>query len=77
MYFLYKNESRIFKLVEITIGRRLRKKEKNRGDEPIQVIIHMYMEMSQGNSLYSYLKQIKLSVFFFTKSEKRRAEQVV
>jgi hypothetical protein len=26
-------------------------------DERIQVIIHTYMEMSQGNSLYSYLKQ--------------------
>jgi hypothetical protein len=30
---------------------------KNRGDESIQVIIHIYIEMSQGNSLYSYLKQ--------------------
>jgi hypothetical protein len=27
---------------------------KNR-DEPIRVIIHIYMEMSQGNSLYSYI----------------------
>jgi hypothetical protein len=40
MYFLYKNEYRIFKPVEITIRRRLREKEKNRGDEPIWVIIH-------------------------------------
>jgi hypothetical protein len=47
MSFLYKNEYRIFKPVEFTIGR----KEKNRGDEPIQVVIHLYMEMSQGNSL--------------------------
>jgi hypothetical protein len=43
MYFLYKNEDRIFKPVEITI----RRKQKNGGDEPIQVIIHTYMEMSQ------------------------------
>jgi hypothetical protein len=37
------------------------------------------MEMSQGNSLCSYLKQAKLSVFFFpfTKSENRREEQVL
>jgi hypothetical protein len=40
MYFLYKNEYRIFRPVEITIRRRLRWKEKNRGDEPIQVLIH-------------------------------------
>jgi hypothetical protein len=36
------------------------------------------MEMSQGNSLCSYLKQTKMSFFFsFTKSENRRAEQVL
>jgi hypothetical protein len=33
------------------------------------------MEMSQGNSLYSYLKQTKMS--YFTKSENRRAEQIL
>jgi hypothetical protein len=34
--------------------------------------------MSQGNSLYNYLKQIKMSFFFsFTKLENRRAEQVL
>jgi hypothetical protein len=32
------------------------RKGKNGGDEPIWVIIHSYMEMSQGNSLFSYLK---------------------
>jgi hypothetical protein len=32
------------------------RKKKNREDEPIQVITHIYMEMSQGNSLCSYLK---------------------
>jgi hypothetical protein len=35
------------------------------------------MEMSQGNSLYSYLKQTKWHFFLFTKSENRRAEQVL
>jgi hypothetical protein len=34
------------------------------------------MEMSQGNSLYSYLKQ-KRHFFFFIKTENRRAEQVL
>jgi hypothetical protein len=32
MYYLYKNEHRIFKPVEITIRRELGRKEKNRGD---------------------------------------------
>jgi hypothetical protein len=36
----------------------------------------MEMEMSQGNSLCSYLKQTKIE-FFFTKSENRRVEQVL
>jgi hypothetical protein len=48
--------------------------KKNR-DEPIQVKIDIYMEMSQGNSL----KQ-KMSSFFFcssTKSENRRVRQVL
>jgi hypothetical protein len=34
------------------------------------------MERSQGNSLYSYLKQQKI-FFSFTKLENRRAEQVL
>jgi hypothetical protein len=38
---------------------------KIRGDEPIWVIIHIYMEISQGNSLCSYLKQNKNVIFFF------------
>jgi hypothetical protein len=45
IFFLYKNEYRTFKPVETTIRRG--RKEKNRGDEPIQVITHIYMEMSQ------------------------------
>jgi hypothetical protein len=39
--------------------------KKNRGDKTIQVIIHIYMEMSQGNSLCSYLKPAKMSFFSF------------
>jgi hypothetical protein len=35
------------------------------------------MEMSQGNSLYTYLKQTDMSFFSFTKSENRRAEWVL
>jgi hypothetical protein len=35
----------------------------NRGDEPIQVIMHVYMEMSKLKSLYSYLIQTKMSIF--------------
>jgi hypothetical protein len=35
------------------------------------------MEVPQRNSLCSYLKQAKLSFFSFTKSENRRAEQVL
>jgi hypothetical protein len=46
MYFLYKNEYTIFKPVEITTRRGLSREEKNRGDEPIWVIIHIYMELS-------------------------------
>jgi hypothetical protein len=44
--------------------------KKNRGDEPIVVIIHIYMEMSQGHSLCSYLKQTKIS--FFSLSQNQR-----
>jgi hypothetical protein len=43
------------------------RKEKNTGDEPIPVIKHIYMEVSQGNSLCSYLKQKCL----FSKTENR------
>jgi hypothetical protein len=33
--------------------------------EPIQVTVYIYMEMSQGNSVCSYLKQVKMSLFYF------------
>jgi hypothetical protein len=39
--------------------------KKNRGDEPIWAIIHIYMEVPQRNSPRSYLKQAKMSFFFF------------
>jgi hypothetical protein len=40
--------------------------KKMKGDKPIEDI-NMYMEISQGNSLcsYLYLKQTKMSFFFF------------
>jgi hypothetical protein len=63
MYFLCKNEYRILKPIEITISRDKGRKKKNRGDERIRVIIHTYVEMSQKNSLHSYLKQTKCLFF--------------
>jgi hypothetical protein len=41
--------------------------KKIRGDKPSGVIIHIYMEISQGNSLcsYLYLKQAKMSFLIF------------
>jgi hypothetical protein len=49
MYFLCKNEYRILKPVEVMIRKGLIKVKNSRidGDEPIWVIIHIYMEMSQ------------------------------
>jgi hypothetical protein len=39
---------------------------------------NIHIEMSQGNSLYSYLKETKMSFFFsFTKLQNRRAEQAL
>jgi hypothetical protein len=35
------------------------------------------MDMSQGNTLGSYLKETKMSFFSFTKFKNRRAEQVL
>jgi hypothetical protein len=44
MYFLFKNEYRNFKPVEITI----KKVERRKIEEmPIQVIIHIHVEVSQ------------------------------
>jgi hypothetical protein len=54
--------------------------KKIRGDKPIEVIIHICMEISLGNSLCSYLyfkqaKKVFLFIFYLfssTKSEKKR-----
>jgi hypothetical protein len=45
---------------------------KIRREKPIRIIIHIYMGISQGNSLY--LTQAKMSFFLFssTKSKNRR-----
>jgi hypothetical protein len=56
--------------------------KKIREDKPTGVIIHTYMEVSQGNSLCSYL-YLKLKchdfhfIFSLTKSENRKEEQVL
>jgi hypothetical protein len=47
------------------------RKEKNRGHEPIWAIIHTLMK----KSLYSYLKQTKMT--FFQKTENRKVKQVL
>jgi hypothetical protein len=55
--------------------------KKIRGDKPVGSIIHIYMEISQGNSLcsYLYLKKAKMSFFLFssTKLENKRVEHVL
>jgi hypothetical protein len=61
--------------METTIRRHYDRKQKNRGDIHLNAYIYIFMAISQGNSLCSYL-QIKLS-FFFTKIENRRAEHVL
>jgi hypothetical protein len=59
--------------------------KRTRGDEPIGAVIHICKEISQGNSLcsYIYLKLANHHVFLFifylfssTKSENKRVEQV-
>jgi hypothetical protein len=56
--------------------------EEMRRDEPFGVTLHLYLEISHGNSLdgYLYLKQtkflfLKFSLFSFTKLDNRRVEQ--
>jgi hypothetical protein len=60
--------------------------KKIRGDKPVGVVVHICKDILQGNSLcsYLYLKQVKMScisfylfLVFSTKSENRRAEQVL
>jgi hypothetical protein len=47
--------------------------KKNRGDEPVGVIIHIHIGISQGNFLcsYLYLKQAKMSFYFFLLQNQR------
>jgi hypothetical protein len=46
--------------------------------EPNWAIIHIYVEVSQGNSLCGYLKQPKMSYFFsFSKLENWKADWVL
>jgi hypothetical protein len=49
------------------------KKKKNRGNEPLWVIIHTHMEMLQGKSLCSYLKQTNTSFFFIYKVRENKS----
>jgi hypothetical protein len=67
IYSLYKNEYRNLKAAETTIRKGPTRMKKIRGDKPIEVITHTHTEVSQGNSLcsYLYLKQAKMSHFFF------------
>jgi hypothetical protein len=58
--------------------------KKNRGDEPIIIIIHIYMDMSQGYFLcsYLYLKKGKISFhssFFycFYKTGERKGRNIL
>jgi hypothetical protein len=45
--------------------------EKNVGDKPVWFIIHIYMEVSQGNSLSSYLDKQRCLFFFLRRSEEQ------
>jgi hypothetical protein len=54
---------------------RMKKIRGNRGDEPSWVITHTYMEISQENSLFSYLyfkpaKHVFLSFFFILQNQR-------
>jgi hypothetical protein len=48
--------------------------KKHRTDEPTGIIVHIYMEISQENSLCShlYLKQAKMSFFSFLPLQNQR-----
>jgi hypothetical protein len=63
MYVLEKGLCKIFHF-SVSLKTKYREYKKNRRDKLVSVIIHTYMEMSQGNCLCSYLKQTKMSFFF-------------
>jgi hypothetical protein len=54
--------------------------KKIRGDKPVGIVIHIYREISQGNSLCSYLRKLKccsicfiFSSFVFYKIRKQES----
>jgi hypothetical protein len=51
MYYLARMNIGFLNLLKPPEEGDIGRKDKNRGDEPTQVIIHIYMEMSPGNSL--------------------------
>jgi hypothetical protein len=53
------------------------RKKKNRGDESIWAIIHIYMEVPQESPCVAILSKQKCHFVSFTKSENQRAEQVL
>jgi hypothetical protein len=69
MYSQYKNKYRIFKLVEITIRKRLRKKKKKRGTKS------GYNTYIHGSAII--LNNQKCLFFSFKKSENRKVKQVL
>jgi hypothetical protein len=66
MCSLYRNKYYNLKLAEATMGRGLEVKRSGR-DEPIWVVIHMCMEITQRTSPYSYpyLKTSKNAMYRF------------
>jgi hypothetical protein len=72
IYSPCKNEYRILKLAKATIRKGLKLNEKKRiekknRDETIGIIVHIYVEMSQGNYLCNYLlSQTRKNVSFFS-----------
>jgi hypothetical protein len=77
-YSSYKNEYRNFKPVENTVRSGLRHTEEIQRRRIKSAIIHMNMEVPQGNFLCSYLKQQKhaflLLLLFFYKIREQIAE---
>jgi hypothetical protein len=55
MYSPYKNKYGILQLAETTIRNGLRENEEKQRRGTILGIIHLYLEISKGNSLYHFL----------------------
>jgi hypothetical protein len=54
IYSLYKKEYEILKLAETTIRNGLRENEEKQRRGTILAIVHLYLEISQENSLYHF-----------------------